>query len=101
VLPRSIRFSVAAVEEALRHITDDAPSYNGSEPMPGATIDSNARREIGRLHAELAYQRLGDLFDQGLHRSLLEVQRRCYLIGEAVEYEYFAHQPLTAQEMMA
>ena len=101
VLPRSIRFSVAAVEGALRHISDDAPSYNGSEPMPGATIESNARREIGRLHAELAYQRLNDLFDQGLHRSLLEVQRRCYRIGEAVEYEYFAHQPLTAQEMMA
>ena len=35
------------------------------EPMPGATVESNARREIGRLHAELAYQRLNDLFDQG------------------------------------
>ena len=101
VLPRSIRFSVAAVEAALRHITDEAPSYNGSEPMPGATVESNARREIGRLHAELAYQRLNDLFDQGLHRSLLEVQRRCYRIGAAVEDEFFAHQPLTAQEMMA
>jgi uncharacterized alpha-E superfamily protein len=101
VLPRSIRFSVAAVEAALRHITDEAPSYNGSEPMPGATLESNARREIGRLHAELAYQRLNDLFDQGLHRSLLEVQRRCYTIGAAVEDEFFAHQPLTAQEMMA
>jgi uncharacterized alpha-E superfamily protein len=101
VLPRSIRFSVGEVETALRHITDDAPSYNGSEPMPGATSESDARREIGRLHAELAYQRLSDLFDQGLHRSLLEVQRRCYLIGQHVEDEFFAHQPLTAQAMMA
>ena len=67
---------------ALRHITEEAPSYNGSEPMPGAAFESNARREIGRLHAELAYQRLNDLFDQGLHRSLLEVQRRCYRIGD-------------------
>ena len=101
VLPRSIRFSVAAVDLALRHITEEAPSYNGSEPMPGAAFESNARREIGRLHAELAYQRLNDLFDQGLHRSLLEVQRRCYRIGEYIEDEFFAHQPLTAQMVMA
>jgi uncharacterized alpha-E superfamily protein len=101
VLPRSIRFSVAAVDLALRHITEEAPSYNGSEPMPGAAFESNARREIGRLHAELAYQRLNDLFDQGLHRSLVEVQRRCYRIGEYVEDEFFAHQPLTAQMVMA
>jgi uncharacterized alpha-E superfamily protein len=101
VLPRSIRFSVAAVDLALRHITEEAPSYNGSEPMPGPAFESNARREIGRLHAELAYQRLNDLFDQGLHRSLLEVQRRCYRIGEYIEDEFFAHQPLTAQMVMA
>ncbi len=101
VLPRSIRFSVGEVEAALHHITDEAPSYNGSEPMPGATFESNARREIGRLHAELAYQRLSDLYDAGIHRSLLEVQRRCYRIGQHVEDEFFAHQPLTAREMMA
>ena len=35
---------------------------------PARRVESNARREIGRLHAELAYQRLNDLFEQGLHR---------------------------------
>lgn len=101
VLPRSIRFSIGQVELALRHVTDEAPGYNGSEPMPGAAIESDARREIGRLHAEFAYQRLEDLLDHGLHRSLLGVQRRCYLIGELVEDEFFAHQPLTAREVLA
>jgi len=100
VLPRSIRFSIGMVEEALAHISEEAPSYNGSEPMPGSTGQSEARREVGRLHAEFAYQRLDDLLDRGIHASLLEIQRRCYRIGDLVEHEFFAHRPLTAQEAM-
>ena len=100
VLPRSIRFSIGMVEEALAHISEEAPSYNGSEPMPGSTGESEARREVGRLHAEFAYQRLDDLLDRGIHASLLEIQRRCYRIGDLVEHEFFAHRPLTAQEAM-
>ena len=46
---------------------EQAPAYNGSEPMPGASAESEARREVGRLHAEFAYQRLDDLLDRGLH----------------------------------
>ena len=63
------------VDAALAHITEVAPAYNGSEPMPGASAESEARREVGRLHAELAYQRLDDLLDRGLHASLLDLQR--------------------------
>jgi uncharacterized alpha-E superfamily protein len=101
VLPRSIRFSIGQVDAALAHITEQAPSYNGSEPMPGASIESEARREVGRLDAEFAYQRLDDLLDQGLHAFLLDTQRRCYRVGDRVEDEFFAHRPLTAQEAMA
>ncbi|MBA3842246.1 MAG: alpha-E domain-containing protein [Actinobacteria bacterium] len=101
VLPRSIRFSVGQVEAALAHITEQAPAYNGSEPMPGWTLDSEARREVGRLHADFAYQRLEDLLAGGLHRALIDVQRRCYRIGDRIEDEFFAHRPLTAQEAMA
>ena len=100
VLPRSIRFSIGKVDAALAHISQEAPSYNGSEPMPGSGRESEARREVGRLHAEFAYQRLDDLLDRGLHESLLEVQRRCYRIGDLIEHEFFAHRPLTAQEAM-
>jgi uncharacterized alpha-E superfamily protein len=69
--------------------------------MPGSATESEARREVGSLHAEFAYQRLDDLLDRGLHTSLLDIQRRCYRIGDRVEDEFFAHRPLTAQEMMA
>jgi uncharacterized alpha-E superfamily protein len=101
VLPRSIRFSIGQVEAALAHITEQAPSYNGSEAMPGSSADSEARREVGKLHADFAYQRLDDLLDRGLHRGLLNIQRRCYRIGDLIEDEFFAHRPLTAQQAMA
>jgi uncharacterized alpha-E superfamily protein len=101
VLPRSIRFSIGQVDAALAHIVEQAPTYNGSEAMPGSATVSEARREVGRLHAEFAYQRLDDLLEHGLHTSLLDIQRRCYRIGDRVEDEFFAHRPLTAQEMMA
>jgi uncharacterized alpha-E superfamily protein len=101
VLPRSIRFSIGQVDEALAHITEQAPGYNGSESMPGSSPESEARREVGRLHAEFAYQRLDDLLAYGLHRALLDMQRRCYRIGDCIEDEFFAHRPLTAQEAMS
>jgi uncharacterized alpha-E superfamily protein len=101
VLPRSIRFSIGKVDAALAHISEQAPGYNGSEPMPGSSAESEARREVGRLHAEFAYQRLDDLLEHGLHASLLDIQRRCYRIGDRVEDEFFAHRPLTAQDVMA
>ena len=100
VLPRSIRFSIGMVDAALAHITEEAPAYNGSEPMPGSSGVSESRREVGRLHAEFAYQRLDDLLDRGLHEALLDIQRRCYRIGDLVEDEFFAHRPLTPQEAM-
>ena len=100
VLPRSIRFSIGKVDAALAHISEEAPSYNGSEPMPGSWGESEARREVGRLHAEFAYQRLDDLLDRGVHASLLEIQRRCYRIGDLIEHEFFAHHPLTASDAM-
>jgi uncharacterized alpha-E superfamily protein len=92
---------IGKVDAALAHISEQAPGYNGSEPMPGARTESEARREVGRLHAEFAYQRLDDLLEQGLHASLLDIQRRCYRIGDCVEDEFFAHRPLTAQDVMA
>lgn len=101
VLPRSIRFSIGQVDAALAHITEQAPGYNGSELMPGSSPDSEARREVGRLHGDFAYLRLVDLLDQGVHPALVSIQRRCYRIGDRIEDEFFAHRPLTAREAMA
>jgi uncharacterized alpha-E superfamily protein len=101
VLPRSIRFSIGSVALALRHITDEAPGYNGSERMPGVVTASEARRAIGRLDSELAYLRLADLAEHGVHRYLLDLQRQCYRLGELIEEEFFAHRPLTSEELLA
>jgi uncharacterized alpha-E superfamily protein len=100
VLPRSVRFSVGKVDAALAHISEEAPAYNGSQPIPGSPSGSEARREAGRLHGEFTYQRLDDLLERGLHASLLEIQRRCYGIGDRVEDEFFTHRTLRAQDAL-
>ena len=100
VLPRSVRFSIGKVDAALAHISEEAPGYNGSEPIPGSPSGSEARREAGRLHAEFTYQRLDDLLERGLHASLLDIQRRCYRIGDRVEDEFFTHRTLRAQDAL-
>ena len=38
-----------------------------------------------------------DLLARGVHRSLLELQRRCHGVGEWMEAEFFAHRPLTGR----
>jgi uncharacterized alpha-E superfamily protein len=100
-LPRSIRYSIGHVERALGHITEDALSYAGGDWSLGADRESEARRELGRLNGELAYGRLDDLIAPGVIPYLLDVQRRCYRIGELIEAEFFAHRPLTANEVLA
>jgi uncharacterized alpha-E superfamily protein len=101
VLPRSIRFSIGQLDAALAHITEQAPGYNGSERMPGSSTESEARREVGKLHADFAYQRLDELLEGGVHRALVGIQRSCYRIGDCIEEEFFAHRPLTAWQAMA
>jgi uncharacterized alpha-E superfamily protein len=91
---------VAQVDAALEHITDDAPAYDGSLPTASSAETSEARRSVGRLHGELAYQRFDDVVDQGIHAYLVDVQRQCYRVGECVEDEFFAHRPLTAAEVL-
>jgi uncharacterized alpha-E superfamily protein len=95
VVPRSIRFSIDRLDSCLRAITEDG---DGGELRDRW---SEARREIARLDGELAYQRLDELVRRGIHDALLDLQRRCYWIGELIEDEFFAHRPLTAEEVMA
>jgi len=35
-----------------------------------------------------------------LHVSLLDIQRRCYRIGDRVEDEFFTHRTLRAQDAL-
>jgi uncharacterized alpha-E superfamily protein len=95
-----VRFAVAQVDASLEHITDDAPAYDGSAPTTRRAENSEARRTVGRLHGELAYQRFEDVVEAGIHHYLLHVQRECYRVGECIEDEFFAHRPLTAAEVL-
>ena len=95
VVPRSIRFSIGRLDHCLQAITE---SGDGGELR---SRWSEARREIARLDGELAYQRLDELVRRGVHDALRDLQRRCYWIGELIEDEFFAHRPLTAEEVMA
>jgi uncharacterized alpha-E superfamily protein len=99
VVPRSIRYAVARVDTALDHVAEEALAYSGSEASRDGR-GSEARREIGRLHGELAYQRLEDVLRVGVHDWLRDLQRRCYLVGDCMEQEFFAHRPLTAEEVL-
>ncbi len=116
VFPRSIRFSIGEVDAALARIT----AYTGVEQhdlraeewaaapySPHSTQHSvlstrhEAQRAVGRLHSELAYQRVEEVFATGLHAYLVDVQRQCYQIGEHIQAQYFAHRVLKAEEVVA
>jgi len=78
-LPRSIRFNIATVQRSLRAI---------SGSIPGAYADE-AERLTGKLHESLMYDRMEDIFAQGLHAFLADVQKSCRSIGEHIARTYF------------
>jgi uncharacterized alpha-E superfamily protein len=77
--PRSIRFSIAALQEALRAISGSPPSSYANE----------AERLTGKLHETLMYDRVQDIFARGLHPFLTELQNTCRSIGEHIARTYF------------
>jgi uncharacterized alpha-E superfamily protein len=56
---------------------------------------------VGRLHSALAYQRVEEVFETGLHEYLLDIQRQCFRIGERIQAQYFAPRILRAEEVIA
>lgn len=103
VFPRSIRFSIAEVHRALTIIAEGAgdPTESSFGHWGLAGPSHEALRAAGRLHSALSYQRARDMFEPNLRSYLLDVQRSCSLIGEKIHEQYFAHHPLTAEEVLA
>ena len=56
------------------------------------------RRTVGEVVVALTSL---EIFDDGLHAYLIDVQRQCYEVGEHIHEEFFAHRPLTAEEVVA
>jgi uncharacterized alpha-E superfamily protein len=77
--PRSIRFNVAALQNALRAVSGASPH----------TYASEAERLTGKLHDTLVYDRIEDIFARGLHSFLTDLQKTCRGIGENIARKYF------------
>jgi uncharacterized alpha-E superfamily protein len=60
-----------------------------------------AERAVGRLHSDLAYQRVEEIFATGLHDYLLDIERQCYQIGERIQAQYFAPRVVRPEEVIA
>jgi uncharacterized alpha-E superfamily protein len=103
--PRSIRFAIEEVDTALARIAVDCAPLLDAESLGGSSVTTGgpteAERAVGRLRSQLAYQRVEEVFDAGLHDYLLDLQRRCYEIGERIHAQYFAHRVLRAEEVLA
>ncbi len=79
LLPRSIRFNIATVQQSLRAIS-------GSQT--GAYADE-AERLTGKLLESLQYDRIEDIYARGLHMFLTDLQKACRSIGEQIARKYF------------
>lgn len=108
VFPRSICFSLGEVETALGCIGSfshpGGSEYGNDQFVPGSRMfgrEDEAERAAGRLHGQLVFGVVDDIFAAGLHPYLLDVQRRCNQIGEHIQDQYFAARVLRPEEVVA
>ena len=76
--PRSMRFCVERVDEALHHISGCDRQHFSDE----------AERLAGRLRSDLSYATIGDIIQRGLHQYLDNIQGRFAEIAAAMHKEY-------------
>ena len=80
--PRSIRFSTTEVQAGLRAISGSNPGFYSNE----------AERLTGKILERLRYDKIEEIFKQGLHNYLNELLRMCGSIGEAIARTYFYYE---------
>jgi uncharacterized alpha-E superfamily protein len=86
--PRSIRFCVQALNDALRRISGCKEEH----------FTNLAEKLAGRLVAELNYSALEDIKTVGMHKYMDELQIKLNAIGEAIFQTYLFSPPLTLPE---
>ncbi len=79
--PRSIRFCVERLDEALRQISGVSHRHFSNE----------AEKLCGRLAAELRFTSIGEVFSAGLHGQLDQIQLHLNQIGDALFQTYIFH----------
>src|SRR5579872_5841421 len=77
--PRSIRFSAGEVRTGLRALSGTGPDSYANE----------AERLAGKIVQRLSYDRVAEIFKQGLHGYLGEMLRLCGAIGDDIARNYF------------
>src|ERR1700735_190674 len=77
--PRSIRFSMTEVQAGLRALSGTLSGSYANE----------AERLAGRVVERLRYDRVDEIFKQGLHSYLNDLSRMCGAIGEDISRNYF------------
>lgn len=77
--PRSVVFSVRQVDENLRALTGTPQGLFTNEP----------EKLAGRLHGELTYSTISEIFDNGLHEFIDLIQQRLIALHTAVANEFF------------
>ena len=82
--PRSIRFSVDSLDEALHCISGSDETRYANE----------AERLSGRLRSDLDYVTIGEIFKVGLHEYLESIQKRLVEIDTATYDTYCANSAL-------
>jgi uncharacterized alpha-E superfamily protein len=80
--PRSVRFCVGELNTALRKISGVAEGR----------FCNDAEKLAGRLVAELQFSTIDEIFDQGLHIYLDQLQSKLNNIGGALFNAYIFHQ---------
>jgi len=108
VFPRSIRFSIEQVDDALARISAagafDAEGGAGEAILPTGPFargTDEAARLAGRLRSRLAFGTIDEVIAMGVSTFLQDVQQRCYQIGERIHAQYFAPRILHAEEVVA
>ncbi len=79
--PRSIRFCVERLDEALRQISGVSQRHFSNE----------AEKLCGRLAAELRFTSIREVFSAGLHGQLDQIQLHLNQIGDALFQTYIFH----------
>ncbi|MGJ3244445.1 MAG: alpha-E domain-containing protein [Opitutales bacterium] len=82
--PRSILFSLRFLNQALHNIS-------GSSHVQ---FSNEAERLCGRMMSDLSYRTVEDIFAQGLHEFLVELQERMASLGQAIFEAYMFQPPL-------
>jgi len=83
--PRSIRFSTTEVQAGLRAISGTGPGSYANE----------AERLTGKVLERLRYDKVGEIFKEGLHGYLNDLLRMCGAIGEDIARTYFYYAVVT------